>query len=367
MKASNALNRIECKEFGTLPAAAGGERTAPAVAQLFTLRNSAGMEVAITNYGGRIVSLLVPDRNGKFEDVVLGFDSFDGYWKKNPYLGAIVGRYANRIANAEFKLNGITYRLARNNGENSLHGGLHGFDKVLWKAKEIASQESAAIELSYLSPDGEEGYPGNLSVIVTYTLTEANELRIDYGAMTDKDTVLNLTNHSYFDLTGDGGGYILDHEIAINADRFTPINEHLIPTGELRPVAGTPFDFRSAARIGARIDDPDPQIQLASGYDHNFILNGGGRELTLAARANEPKSGRILEVRTTEPGVQFYSGNHLDGSVTGKRGKAYGYRAAFCLETQHFPDSPNKPNFPRTDLKLGERFRSTTVFKFSAK
>jgi aldose 1-epimerase len=308
----------------------------------------------------------VPDRDGNYEDVVLGFDDFDGYWKKNPYFGAIVGRYANRIANAEFKLNGVTYRLARNNGENSLHGGLKGFDKVVWKAQEMATGRTAGLELSYLSQDGEEGYPGNLSVIVTYALTDTNELRIDYGAMTDKDTVLNLTNHSYFDLTGKGGGHITDHVVTIHADRFTPANEHLIPTGELRNVAGTPFDFKKPAAIGARIDDANPQLQLGKGYDHNFVLNGGGQELVRAARVHDPKSGRVLEVHTTEPGLQFYTGNHLDGTVQGKRGIVYGFRAAFCLETQHFPDSPNKPNFPRTDLKLGERFQSRTAFKFSA-
>jgi len=353
MKTSNMLTRVEKKFFGTLPS---GES-----ANLYTLKNSHGMEVSITNFGGRIVSIYAPDRKGKFEDVVLGFDSLEGYCQKNPYLGALIGRYANRIANAEFKLNGVTYRLARNNGKNSLHGGLKGFDKILWSAKELSN----GIELSYLSPDGEEGYPGNLSVIVTYTLTEANELRIDYEAMTDKDTVVNFTNHSYFDLTGRGGGYILDHEVTILADRFTPVNENLIPTGELRNVQDTPFDFRKPMRIGARIDEPDPQLQICHGYDHNFVLNSGGRSLALAARVHEPLSGRILEVSTTEPGMQFYTGNHLDGSVKGKRGVVYGFRAAFCLETQHFPDSPNKPNFPSTDLKLGERFRSTTIFKFA--
>ncbi|HEX7360105.1 MAG TPA: aldose epimerase family protein [Bryobacteraceae bacterium] len=350
------LDRVSRKNFGTLP-------TGDPV-DLFTLRNANGMEATITNFGGRLVSLHVPDRQGKFEDVVLGFDTFDGYWKKNPYLGALVGRYANRIANAEFKLNGVTYRLARNNGENSLHGGLRGFDRVLWKAKEAASGESGGVELSYLSKDGEEGYPGNLSVIVTYTLTDANELRIGYGAMTDKDTVLNLTNHSYFDLTGQGGGNILDHEVTIFAERFTPVNEHLIPTGELKGVAGTPFDFRKPTRIATHIGDEDEQLRLGDGYDHNFALRDG-HDLAPAARVSDPKSGRILEVLTTEPGVQFYTGNHLDGTVTGKNRKVYGYRAAFCLETQHFPDSPNQPKFPRTDLKLGERFQSTTIFKFS--
>jgi aldose 1-epimerase len=354
----NTLNRTTTGIFGTLPS---GEAV-----DLFTLRNANGMEVAITNFGGRVVSIRVPDRDGNVEDVVLGFDDLDGYWGKNPYFGAIVGRYANRIANAEFKLNGVVYRLARNNGENSLHGGLKGFDKVVWKAKETATSGNAGVELSYLSQDGEEGYPGNLSVIVTYALSDANELRVDYGAMTDKDTVLNLTNHSYFDLTGQGGGHITDHVVTIHADRFTPVNEHLIPTGELRNVAGTPFDFRKPAVIGSRIDDANPQLQLGKGYDHNFVLNGGGEELVRAARVHHPKSGRVLEVHTTEPGLQFYTGNHLDGTVQGKRGIVYGFRAAFCLETQHFPDSPNKPNFPRTDLKLGERFQSRTIFKFSA-
>lgn len=349
------LDRASRKNFGTLP-------TGDPV-DLFTLRNANGMVATITNFGGRLVSLHAPDRKGKFEDVVLGFDTFDGYWKKNPYLGALVGRYANRIANAELKLNGVTYRLARNNGENSLHGGLRGFDKVLWKAKEVASSESGGVELSYLSKDGEEGYPGNLSVIVTYTLTDANELRIGYGAMTDKDTVLNLTNHSYFDLTGQGGGDVLDHEVTIFAERFTPVNEHLIPTGELKGVAGTPFDFRKPMRIAAHIGDEDEQLCLGDGYDHNFVLRDG-QELAPAARVFDPRSGRILEVLTTEPGVQFYTGNHLDGTVTGKNGKVYGYRAAFCLETQHFPDSPNHPDFPTTVLRPGGRFTSRTVYRF---
>jgi aldose 1-epimerase len=346
-------SRIARDVFGTLPDGRAVERV--------TLRGEAGFEARIITFGAAIQALIAPDAAGRCDDIVLGYDDLDGFLRERKFFGASIGRYANRIANAEFKLNGVTYRLARNNGKNSLHGGLKGFDKILWSAKELSN----GIELSYLSPDGEEGYPGNLSVIVTYTLTEANELRIDYEAMTDKDTVVNFTNHSYFDLTGRGGGNILDHEVTIRADRFTPVNENLIPTGELRNVQDTPFDFRKPMRIGARIDEPDPQLQICHGYDHNFVLNSGGGSLALAARVYEPLSGRILEVSTTEPGMQFYTGNHLDGTVKGKRGVVYGFRAAFCLETQHFPDSPNKPNFPSTDLKLGERFRSTTIFKFA--
>ncbi len=332
---------------------------------LYTLRNSQGMEATITNYGGRLVTLCTPDRNGKLDDVVLGFDNLNGYLEKNPYFGALLGRYANRIAIGEFSLNGKVYKLAHNDDANSLHGGVRGFDKVVWKGSESKDATGPALKLSYLSKDGEEGYPGNLNVHVTYSLNDSHELKIEYEASTDKDTVINLTNHSYFDLCGQAAGTILDHEVMINADRFTPVNSHLIPTGELEDVKGTPFDFKTPVRIGARIDDKDQQLEYALGYDHNYVLNRTGDGLSTAARVREPKSGRVLEVLTTQPGVQFYTGNHLDGSVKGKAGTVYGFRFGFCLETQHFPDSPNQPKFPSTVLKPGQKYQGTTVFKFS--
>jgi aldose 1-epimerase len=336
-------------------------------AMLYTLANPHGMEVTISSYGAIVVSVKVPDRNGKIADVVLGFDSLDGYLNpQEPYFGAIVGRYGNRIANGRFTLNGAQYTLARNNGENSLHGGIKGFDKQMWLANAVNSDDGPGVELTYLSKDGEEGFPGNLTAKVTYTLTANNELKIDYEATTDKDTVLNLTNHSYFNLAGQGNGDILDHILTIEADRFTPVNAALIPTGELREVAGTPFDFRKATAIGARINDADPQLQAGNGYDHNFVLNRSGGDLAPAARVTDPKSGRTLVVSTTQPGVQFYTANFLDGTIHGKGGAVYGRRSAFCLETQHFPDSPNQPNFPSVVLKPGEKYHSTTVFKFSA-
>ncbi len=333
---------------------------------LYILTNANGMEVAITNYGGTVVSMKVPDRSGKFADVVLGFDSLDGYLGNEPYFGAIVGRYGNRIAGGRFTVDGHEYHLAQNDGKNTLHGGLKGFDKRVWSAKDVSKNGAPAIQLSYLSKDGEEGYPGNLSATATYTLTAKNELRIDYGATTDKATVLNLTNHSYFNLTGEGNGDILSHLMTINADRFTPVDGTLIPTGELESVAGTPLDFRKPREIGDRINAYNAQIKLGRGYDHNFVLNRKGRGLFLAARVVESSSGRSLEVLTTEPGLQFYTGNFLDGTIHGKGGKVYGRRSAFCMETQHFPDSPNQPRFPSVVLKPGERFTSTTVFRFSA-
>ncbi len=351
------MTEISRKTWGSLPS---GEQI-----EFYTFRNSSGIEAAITNYGGRLVTLKLPDRNGMFEDVVLGFDSLDGYIGKNPYFGALVGRYANRIANGEFSLDGHTYELARNNGPNALHGGVRGFDKVVWTGAEIPSGNGQTLELKYLSKDGEEGYPGDLSVTVTYALNDQNELKIEYEATTDKSTVLNLTNHSYFDLAGQSSGNILQHRVQINADKFTPVNSNLIPTGELRSVEGTPFDFRNATPIGFRIDDQDEQLQYGEGYDHNFVLNGSGGALSVAARVMEPRSGRVLEVLTTQPGVQFYTGNHLDGSAKGKGGTVYGFRYGFCLETQHFPDSPNQPNFPSTELKPGQRYRGTTIFRFS--
>ncbi|HXA07750.1 MAG TPA: aldose epimerase family protein [Bryobacteraceae bacterium] len=332
---------------------------------LYTLTNTGGMEVAITNYGGIVVSIKAPDRSGKFADVVLGFDTFDAYLNNTPFFGALVGRYGNRIAKARFTLDGHEYHLAANDNGNTLHGGLKGFDKRLWNAKDVSTKEVPALELTYLSKDGEEGFPGNLSVTVTYSLTPKNELKIDYAATTDKDTVLNLTNHSYFNLAGQGEGDILSHLMMINGDRFTPVDATLIPTGELKSVAGTPLDFRKPTAIGARIDADDQQMKFGRGYDHNFVLNRKGGELLLAARVTEPSSGRVLEVLTTQPGLQFYTGNFLDGTIHGKVGKVYPRRSAFCMETQRFPDSPNQPQFPTTVLKPGKHFQSTTVFRFS--
>lgn len=343
--------------FGKTPA---GEEV-----HLYTLNNSKGVEVAITTYGGIVVSLKVPDRAGQLADVVLGFDSLDGYLKGHPYFGAIIGRYGNRIAKGRFTLGGVQYKLAQNNGENHLHGGIQGFDKAVWQAKEVTAAEGPGLELSYVSKDGEEGYPGNLSVTVTYTLTEDNELKIDYTATTDQPTVLNLTNHSYFNLAGQGEGDILAHQVVINAGRFTPVDAGLIPTGALRSVEGTPFDFLQPHAIGERINAPDEQLKLGGGYDHNFVLDGQPGTLRPAARVAEPASGRVLEVLTTEPGIQFYTGNFLDGTLRGKAAKLYQHRYGFCLETQHFPDSPNKPDFPSTVLKPGERYQTTTVYRFS--
>ena len=329
---------------------------------LYTI-NSNGVEAAITTYGARVVSLKTPDRTGAFGDVVLGFDTLAGYESDNPFFGAVVGRYGNRIAKGRFTLNGKEYKLATNNGPNALHGGLKGFDKVVWTAQQSGP---AGVKLTYLSKDGEEGYPGNLTATVEYTLTDANELKIGYTVTTDKDTVFNITNHSYFNLAGEGSGDILGHKFTLHADRFTPVDSTLIPTGELKAVAGTPFDFRQPHTIGERIDANDEQIKFGGGYDHNFVLNGNMGTLRLAARLEDPKSGRVMEVTTTEPGLQFYTGNFLDGSIKGKGGKTYKRRGALCLETQHFPDSPNKPGFPTTTLKARQTYQSTTVFKFSA-
>jgi aldose 1-epimerase len=332
---------------------------------LYTLTNANGVEVTIMTYGGTVVSLKVPDRAGKMTDVVLGYDNLEGYLKSSPYFGCIVGRYGNRIAKGAFSLNGHQYTLPKNDGENTLHGGTKAFDKVVWQAKEVKSKTGVGLSLSYLSKDGEEGFPGNLSVTVVYQLTNKNELKIDYSATTDKTTVINLTHHSYFNLAGEGS--ILNHEMMIDASRFTPVDNGLIPTGELRSVKGGPMDFMKPARIGARIDEQNEQLVLGKGYDHNWVLNNSAGRLALAARAYEPASGRVMEVYTTEPGIQFYTGNFLDGSITGKGGQVYKKRYGFCLETQHFPDSPNKPSFPSTVLKPGRTYRSTTVYKFSVK
>lgn len=340
---------------------------AAAPVDLYTLTNANGAQASITNYGGIVVSLLVPDRNGKLDDVVLGYETVAEYVKDSPYFGALVGRYGNRIGNARFTLEGKQYTLAANNNGHSLHGGLKGFDKAIWQAKPLETKKGPALELTYLSKDGEEGYPGNLAVKVTYLLTDQNELVIDYLATTDKATPVNLTNHSYFNLAGQGSGELLGHVLELAADRFTPVDKGLIPTGELRPVEGTPFDFRKPTRIGQRIDAQDQQIEYGLGYDHNFVLSKPAGKMGLAARVYEPATGRVLEVLTTEPGVQFYSGNFLDGKNVGKGGRAYKHRYGFCLETQHFPDSPNQPKFPSTILEPGKQYRTTTVYKFSAK
>jgi aldose 1-epimerase len=333
----------------------------------FVLKNQSRMEATITNYGGIIISVKVPDRNGKFEDVVLGFDSLQSYINKHPYFGAIVGRYANRIGKAKFTLNGKEYKLAANNGENSLHGGVRGFDKAWWDVDEASSVPNRKLVLTYRSKDGEEGYPGNLQVRLTYALTDSNELSINYEATTDQPTVINLTSHPYFNLAGAGNGDILSHEMMINADRFTPVNENLIPTGELLDVSSTPMDFRTSTRIGARIDQQFQQLLFGGGYDQNWVLNKSGNELALAARVSENLTGRVMEVWTTQPGLQFYTGNSLDGTNIGKGGKIYQYRSGLCLETQHYPDSPNKQNFPTTVLNPGEKFISQTIYKFSVK
>ena len=335
------------------------------VVELYTLTNANGMEARIMTYGGAVVSLKAPDRNGKLGDVVLGYETLDGYLKNNPYFGAIIGRYGNRIGKARFSLDGKEYPLGKNNGENTLHGGLKGFDKVVWKGKEVKSRDGGGLELTYLSKDGEEGFPGNLSVTVSYTLTNQNELKIEYSARTDKTTVVNLTNHSYFNLAGEGS--ILQHELMINAGRFTPVDAGLIPTGELRSVKGTPMDFTQFAGIGTRIDQQDEQLTFGRGYDHNWVLNNATGKLAVAAKAYEPVSGRVMEVLTTEPGIQFYSGNFLDGTIAGKGGQVYKQRYGFCLETQHFPDSPNKPGFPSTVLKPGQRYNSSTIYRFSVR
>ena len=329
---------------------------------LYTMTNHHGMEVAIMNYGGIIVSVKVPDSAGHVDDVVLGFDNLAGYLQPEPYFGALIGRYGNRIGHAQFTLDGKTYHLAKNDGDNTLHGGLKGFDKRVWTAHETGP---LSLQLTYVSKDGEENFPGNLTSVVTYTLTDNNEIRIDYSATTDKDTVLNLTNHSYWNLAGQGNGDILGDQIMINADRFTPVDAGLIPTGELKSVAGTPLDLRKLTVVGAHINDDNEQMKLGKGYDHNFVLNRHGAGLSLAARVVEPKSGRSMEVLTTQPGVQFYTGNFLDGTIHGKGGKVYGHRSALCLETQHFPDSPNHPSFPTTELKPGQPYHETTVYRFS--
>jgi aldose 1-epimerase len=333
---------------------------------LYTLRNANGAVAQIMTYGGIVTTLEMPDKDGQLGDVVLGYDNLDGYVKNNPYFGCIVGRYGNRIAGGKFTLNGKTYTLATNNGPNSLHGGLKGFDKQVWEVvKSAAVNGGATLELRYTSRDGEEGFPGNLTVTTLYTLTADNALRIDYTATTDAATHCNLTHHSYFNLAGSGD--ILNHEMMIAADKFTPVDATLIPTGELRPLAGSPLDFSKPTKIGARINADDEQLKLGGGYDHNYVINKPAGQLGLAARVYEATSGRVMEVWTTEPGVQFYTGNFLDGTIRGKGGWVYQRRNAFCLEPQHYPDTPNQPSFPTTLLKPGETYQNTIIYKFSTR
>jgi aldose 1-epimerase len=359
--AKGAVRKVQVLEFGKTK---DGEAV-----YRFVLSNEKGVEAVVISYGAALVSLTVPDRDGKSADIVLGYDNLDGYEQDKSFFGATIGRYGNRIAGGQFSLNGAVFHVPRNDGPNSLHGGTIGFNKRIWTGVDRSRGDAQVLELSYTSPDGEEGYPGTLKVQVTYTLAaEANELRVDYSATTDKDTVVNLTNHSYFNLSGATSQEILDHQLLLHALKFTPVDSTLIPTGELRAVRGTPFDFTKATAIGARINQDDEQLRFGKGYDHNWVLDRAEKgSLQLAAEVFEPTSGRVLEVLTTEPGIQFYSGNFLDGKVHGKGGQFYGHRTGFCLETQHFPDSPNHANFPSTVLKPGQAYRSTTVFRFSAR
>lgn len=334
---------------------------------LYTISNKHGLEAQLTDFGATLVSLKTPDRNGKLADIVLGYDDVSGYEHGKNYFGGSIGRYGNRIALGKFTLNGTTYHLATNNGANHLHGGVRGYNKVAWEAKQISGH---AVEFRYTSKDGEEGYPGEVAIKVVYTLNDKNELHIDYSAdaAPGKDTVINLTNHSYFNLSANPQNTILEHTLKLNASRFTPVDGGLIPTGELRAVKGTPFDFTTATAIGARIGAEDEQLKLGKGYDHNFVIDRGTQHgLVNAAEVYEPTTGRVLEVETTEPGVQFYTGNFLDGADKGKDGQVYNFRSAFCLETQHYPDSPNHPEFPSTTLKGGGHYASTTVYRFSAR
>jgi len=353
---TQAATMIERKPFGRAPGGGAAER--------FTLRRG-DVTVQLTNWGGYVMSIVVPDRDGTMADVTLGPPIEPEAWfGEAGFMGALVGRYANRIAGGRFSLDGHTCSLAVNNGPNSLHGGPGGFHKKLWSAKVVTTDDGEGVELTYVSPDGEEGYPGTLTAVVVYSLTADGGLKIDYSATTDRPTVVNLTNHAYFNLAGEGHGDVLGHEVQIEADRFTPVDDTLIPTGELRPVEGTPFDFRTPVAIGARIDADDAQLKAGGGYDHNFVLRGRMGELRKVVRVVEPKSGRVLEVLTTQPGVQFYSGNFLNGSIDGKSGRKYGRRTGFCFETQHYPDSPNHPDFPSAVLRPGETYRHTTVYRF---
>jgi aldose 1-epimerase len=333
----------------------------------YTIRNAQGAEMTVLTYGGIIQSLKMPDRTGAIDDVVMGFDSVAEYEKSSPYFGALIGRVGNRIANGTFTLDGKVFTLAKNDGPNHLHGGVKGWDKAVWQAEPFQDKRGPGLLLTHTSPDGDEGYPGKITAHVRYTLTSENELIVEYHATTDAPTVINLTQHSYFNLAGSKAADILGHELTINADRFTPVDAGLIPTGALAPVDGTPFDFRSPTTIGARIGNSDVQLTRGKGYDHNYVLNRTGDGLQLAASVYEPITGRTLEIRTTEPGLQFYSGNFLDGSFTGKGGRAYPHRSGFCLETQHYPDSPNQPAFPSVVLRKGEDYKTETVFKFGSR
>ena len=349
--------------FDAISSAPFGTTRSGAPVKLYTLRNRHGMEARISTYGGIVTYLTAPDRHSDYADVVLGFDTLAGYLQSSPYFGALIGRFGNRIARGQFTLDGVKFQLGTNDGPNSLHGGVVGFDKVIWQAvRALVVPQGPQLTLTYLSRDGEEGYPGNLKVTAIYTLTHDNALRLDYTATTDKDTVVNLTQHSYFNLRGRGD--VLGHVVQIDADRFTPIDRTLIPTGELRPVAGTPFDFRRPTAIGARIGVPDEQLRFANGYDHNWVVNKPPRALAVVATVSDPDTGRVLEVSSTEPGLQFYSGNFLDGSLTGKGGWIYRFRDGFTMEPQHFPDSPHHPNFPSVVLKAGQTYRSTIVYRF---
>ncbi len=333
----------------------------------YTLKNAAGVEVKIINYGAIVTSIKVPDRDGKLADIVLGYDSLSGYLGDNAFLGAIVGRYGNRIGKGKFKIDGEEYQVTVNDGENHLHGGKVGFNKVLWDAKVVSSTAEPALALTYVSPDGEEGYPGTVTLTVTYTLTNKNELRIDYEGKTDKPTLLNPTHHSYFNLTGNPTETILNHELTIDADKFTPVDAGLIPTGELADVADTPFDFRKPQKIGLRINDQNEQLQFGHGYDHNWVLNNYDRTVHKEVELYEPLSGRLMEVSTDQPGMQFYSGNFLNGTIRGKNGVLYQHRTGLCLEAQCFPDSPNKSNFPSVILRPSQVYRQRTIYKFSVK
>ncbi len=335
-----------------------------AAVELFTLRNRHGLELRAMTYGGIIVSLSTPDREGAFGDIVLGFDTPEGYFSDPPYFGAIVGRYANRIAGGRFSLDGVSHQLSRNNGDNHLHGGVRGFDKQLWSAAEQRAPDGDGVRFTRTSADGEEGYPGAVRVGVTYRLTDGNDLRVDYTAEAERTTIINLSQHTYFNLSAGRSADILDHVVTLNADAFTPIDAGFIPTGAVLPVRGTPFDFTTGTRVGQRIDRPDEQLRRAGGYDHNWVLHRTGSGLAPAAHVLDPVSGRTVDVATTEPGVQFYSGNMLDGTISGKGGRTYPRRAGLCLETQHYPDSPNHPEFPSAVLRPGVLFRSTTVFRF---
>jgi aldose 1-epimerase len=350
-------------EKGTVSKSAFGKTPAGELVDLYTLTNAAGIEIKVITFGGIITSIRVPDRTGTFDDVALGFNELEPYLRNPPYLGAIIGRYANRIAQGRFTLDGRTYTLAVNNPPNHLHGGVKAFDKVVWKAAPFQNADAVGLVFTHVSPDGDEGYPGTLNVKVTYTLNNRNELAFDYEATTDKATPVNLTQHTYFNLSGEGRGDILGHLLTINASRMTPVDGRLIPTG-IAGVDGTPFDFRKPVAIGARIGAADAQLKAGNGYDHNFVIDRQGSGLVMAARVEEPSRGRVVEISTTEPGVQFYTGNFLDGSLTGKSGRPYTRRSGLALETQHYPDSPNRPEFPSTILKPGETYRSRTVYAF---